>query len=80
MRQVVDEAARSSGARQGDIRAYEALMRQLAPAMLDAIAARDDERARAFTALATADIDGMRSVPPVARVGLLEIGLRLDRP
>lgn len=76
---IVAEAARSSGAGSDDVRAYEALMRQLAPAILDAVAAGDDVRARTFGALATVDVDGMNRVPPVARVGLLEIGLRLAR-
>lgn len=76
---IVAEAARSSGAGSDDVRAYEALMRQLAPAILDAVAAGDDVRARTFEALATVDVDGMNRVPPVARVGLLEIGLRLAR-
>jgi hypothetical protein len=76
---VVLEAMHSSGAGPEDGRAYEALMRSLAPEVLDAVAANDADRARAFAALGTREIDGMRAVPPVARVGLLEIGLRLAR-
>ncbi|OLC58131.1 MAG: hypothetical protein AUH85_01475 [Chloroflexi bacterium 13_1_40CM_4_68_4] len=79
IKRVVDEAARSSGAHPDDIRAYEALMRDLAPAVLDAIADDDAQRTRTFVALAIHEVDGMRPVPPVARVGLLEIGIRLGR-
>ena len=52
-------------------------MLKLAPAVLDAVGADDPQRTRAFVALAITEVDGMRPVPPVARVGLLEIGIRL---
>jgi len=76
---VVDEAARSSGAHAEDIRAYEALMLKLADDVLDAIGADDAQRTRTFVSLAITEVDDLRPVPPVARVGLLEIGLRLAR-
>jgi hypothetical protein len=79
---IVEEAARSSGARADDVRAYEALMLEMTPPVLDVIAANDEQRATALAALAIGQAEGQLpapSIPPVVRVGLLEIGIRLGR-
>jgi hypothetical protein len=82
IRRIVEEAARSSGARADEVRAYEAMMLEMTPPVLDLIAANDEERATALAALAVGQAEGrlpVPSLPPVVRVGLLEIGIRLGR-
>jgi hypothetical protein len=82
IRRIVDEAARSSGAHADDVRAYEALMLEMTPPVLDLIAASDEQRATALAALAVGQAEGrlpVPPIPPVVRVGLLEIGIRLGR-
>ena len=57
-------------------------MLEMTPPVLDAIAANDEQRATTLAALAVAQAEGtlpVPSVPPVVRVGLLEIGIRLGR-
>lgn len=77
LRRVVDEAARSSAATPDDVRAYERLLRELTPTVLDAVAANDEVRLRTFMSLRDTQFSNVKPVPPVARVGLLEIGIRL---
>jgi hypothetical protein len=77
IRQIVEEAARSSGATPDDVRAYERVLHDKIPTVLDAVAANDEVRLRTFMALRETQTSGIRPVPPVARVGLLEIGIRL---
>jgi len=73
---VADEAAASAG--KPELRdVYVALMEACAPDTLDAIASNDRERARLLSTLVTTDVAGMPPVPPLARAGLVEIGLRL---
>jgi hypothetical protein len=73
---VADEAATAAG--RPDVReAYVALMEACAPDALDAVGSNDRERARLLSSLATTDAAGAPPVPPLARAGLLEIGLRL---
>lgn len=74
--QIADEAARSVHAPE-TVAAYRAWMDSVAPIALDAIAADDAQRARLLAEFGTVDVDSLRTVPPVARVGLLEIGIRL---
>src|SRR5437870_5607725 len=77
---VAQEAARSSGATITERHAYEAFMSSAAAPILDVVTASDAERERAFTTfLPRIALDRARAVPPIARVGLLEIGLRLAR-
>jgi hypothetical protein len=81
IRRIVEEAARSSGTRD-DVRAYEAMMLEMTPPVLDLIAANDEQRANALAALAVGQAEDrlpVPSLPPVVRVGLLEIGIRLGR-
>ncbi len=80
IKRIVDEATRSSGARADEVRAYEALLLELTPTVLDAIAANDEQRARILSDLAIRQAEGklpVPPVPPVARAGLMEIGARL---
>jgi hypothetical protein len=82
IKRIVEEAARASGASADDLRAYEAMMLAMTPPVLDAIAADDKARADLLVTLAIEQSEGaiaVPSVPPVARVGLLEIGIRLGR-
>ena|SRR5438105_5284424 len=77
---VAQEAARSSGASSDDRRTYEAFLASAAAPILEVVPASDAERERAFaTALPRLVLQRARVVPPVARVGLLEIGLRMAR-
>ena len=77
VRKIVEEAARSSGATPDDVRAYERVLLEMTPPVLDAVGANDEVRVRTFMALADTQFSGVKPVPPVARVGLLEIGIRL---
>lgn len=77
IRRIVEEAARSSGATPDDVRAYERFITEMTPAVLDAVAANDEVRLRTFMSLADTQVSNIKPVPPVARVGLLEIGIRL---
>ena len=82
IRNIVDEAARASGASPNDLRAYDAMMQAMTPAVLDVIAADDSARASLLASLAMQQAEGripVPPVPPVVRVGLLEIGIRLGR-
>jgi hypothetical protein len=73
---VADEAATSAG--RPEMRpAYVAFMEACAPDVLDAVASNDRERTRLLATLATTDVADTPSVPPLARAGLVEIGLRL---
>ena len=74
--QIADEAARSVHAPE-TVSAYVAWMNLVAPIALDAIAADEPQRARLLAEFAGVEVDSVRRVPPVARVGLLEIGIRL---
>ena len=77
---VAQEAARSSGATVDERQAYETFMSSAAAPILEVVAAEDREREHAFaTILPRLALQRARTVPPVARVGLLEIGLRLAR-
>lgn len=79
--QIADEAARSVHT-PGAAAAYAAWMGSFAPITLDAVAADETERARLLAELGELDdldADHVPAVPPVARVGLLEIALRLAR-
>src|SRR5438270_9820072 len=77
---VAQEAARSSGATIDERQAYETFLSAAAAPILDVVPADDGERERAFAAvLPRLALQRARTVPPVARVGLLEIGLRLAR-
>jgi hypothetical protein len=82
IKRIVDEAVRSSGASSAEARAYEALMLEMTPPVLDAIAASDERRLMVMAGLAQGQAEGtlpIPAVPPVARLGLLEIGVRLGR-
>ena len=79
IRRLVTEAIRSSGASPEEAGIDEALMTSAAPAILDAVAADDATRVRTFARASMAELDGMRTVPPVARMGLLEIAFALAR-
>lgn len=74
---IAEEAARSSRARPEDVARYRDWMNAAAPIALDAIAVDDAQRAGLMTAFAEVQADAVPPVPPVARVGLLEIGIRL---
>ena len=77
VRRIVEEAARSSGASPDDVRAYERVLLENIPPVLDAVAANDEIRLKTFMQMREMQLSGVKPVPPVARVGLLEIGLRL---
>ena len=82
IKRIVEEAARSSGARIEDVKAYETMMLEMTPPVLDAVAANDEQRATTLASLAIGQAEGrlpVPSIPPVVRVGLLEIGIRLGR-
>ena len=79
LRLILDEAARSSGGTPDDVRAYERVLNEMTPPVLDAIAANDEARLRIFMGLREMQLSGVKPVPPVARVGLLEIGIRLGQ-
>jgi len=81
LKSIVAEGAKSSGATPQDLGKYEALMAQMTPPVLDLIAADDATRTRALQALTLQELEDINVavVPPVARVGLLEIGIRLGR-
>lgn len=74
---IAGEAARSNRAGPDDVAAYTAWMNAASALALDAVAAEDTQRLRILASFAEIDVDSVRPVPPVARVGLLEIGLRL---
>jgi hypothetical protein len=82
IRRIVDEARRASGASPSDLRSYEAMMLAMTPPVLDAIASDDKAREDLLAMLAIKQSEGalpLPPVPPVVRVGLLEIGIRLGR-
>lgn len=56
-------------------------MARMTPTILDLIAADDQTRARVLPALTLRELEDLHlpRIPPVARVGLLEIGIRLGR-
>ena len=77
---IAQEAARSSGASPDERRGYETFLSAAAAPILEIVDASDEERERAIaSALPRIALQRARAVPPVARVGLLEIGLRLAR-
>lgn len=77
---IAQEAARASGASLDERRSYEAFLSAAAAPILAVVEQPDAERERAFAAvLPRLALQRARVVPPVARVGLLEIGLRLAR-
>ena len=81
LKNIVAEAAKTSGSSPQDLGTYEALMAQMTPAVLDVVAADDVTRSRALQALTLRELEDLHvpDIPPVARVGLLEIGIRLGR-
>ena len=81
LKNVVAEAAKSSGASPQDLGKYEALMARMTPPVLDLIVADDVTRSRVLQALTVRELEDLQLplIPPVARVGLLEIGIRLGR-
>src|SRR5258705_13733832 len=59
---------------------YEAFLARLVPRALDAVGASDRDRAVMLASLAQGQTGvAIKPVPPVARVGLLSIGLRVSR-
>ena len=74
---IAEEAARSNHAGPDQVAAYTMWMNAAANVAIDAIAADDPQRLRILAAFGEMQVDTIRPVPPVARVGLLEIGLRL---
>lgn len=84
IRLLAEEAARAANAEDAAVRTsadeYEAYISRLVPRALDAVGADDRERTRMLASLAQTNAGvPIRPVPPVARVGLLSIGLRVSR-
>jgi len=83
VRALAEEAARSVSSETSSVRSspdeYETWIARLLPRALDAVGAEDGERAQLLASLAQESGASVRVVPPVARVGLLSIGLRLAR-
>lgn len=84
IRLLAEEAARAANAADAPLSTsadeYEAFIARLVPRALDAVGADDRERASMLASLAQANTGvPIRPVPPVARVGLLSIGLRVSR-
>ncbi len=84
IRLLAEEAARAANAEDAPQRTgadeYEAYIARLVPRALDAVGADDRERTAMLKSLAEANGGvAIRPVPPVARVGLLSIGLRVSR-
>ena len=84
IRMLAEEAASAATAEGPGLRTtadeYEAFLARLVPRALDAVGAGDRERTVMLVALARGETGVViRPVPPVARVGLLSIGLRVSR-
>ena len=84
LQQVAEEAARSTNTVGAVVRAtaqeYEAWMWRYVPKAIEAASADDDQRAAILASFALIETNPtVRPVPPVARVGLLAIGVRLGR-
>jgi len=84
IRLLAEEAARAANAEDAAVRTsadeYEAYISRLVPRALDAVGADDRERTVMLASLAQTHAGvPIRPVPPVARVGLLSIGLRVSR-
>ncbi|HKW77741.1 MAG TPA: hypothetical protein VJQ09_01505 [Candidatus Limnocylindria bacterium] len=80
IRALAEEAARSTNAQGASADEYEVFLARFTPRALDAVGADDQRRSQMLAAMSM--VDGgvpVRPVPPVARVGLLSIGLRLGR-
>lgn len=74
--QIADEAARSVHAPEV-ASTYAAWMSEVGGIVLDAVAADDLQRSRLLAEFGAVDAGAVLAVPPVARVGLLEIAVRL---
>jgi len=84
IRLLAEEAARAANAEDAPVSTsadeYEAYISRLVPRALDAVGADDRERAIMLASLAQTNAGvPIKPVPPVARVGLLSIGLRVSR-
>ncbi|TMC55303.1 MAG: hypothetical protein E6J19_13310 [Chloroflexi bacterium] len=84
LQQVAEEAARSTNAASAVVRAtaqeYEAWMWRYVPKAIEAVSADDQQRGAILGSFAMIESNPtVRPVPPVARVGLLSIGVRLGR-
>jgi hypothetical protein len=82
LQEVAEEAARSTNAAGAVVRAnaqeYEAWMWRFVPKAIEAVSANDQQRASILASFAMVESSPtVRPVPPVARVGLLSIGVRL---
>jgi hypothetical protein len=84
LQQVAEEAARSTNTAGAVVRAtaqeYETWMWRFIPKALEAVSVDDQQRAAILASFAMVEsTPTVRPVPPVARVGLLSIGVRLGR-
>ncbi|HEY3217463.1 MAG TPA: hypothetical protein VGK15_00080 [Candidatus Limnocylindria bacterium] len=84
IRMLAEEAAGAANAEGSRLHTsadeYEAFLARLVPRALDAVGANDRERPAMLVSLARGETGvPIRPVPPVARVGLLSIGLRVSR-
>jgi len=83
VRLLAEEAARASNMegspRRSSADEYEALIARSMPRVLDAVGADDRARALMLESLAQPTPVPVQPVPPLARVGLLSIGLKVSR-
>src|SRR6266852_2675522 len=83
VRLLAEEAARASNMegspRRSSADEYEALIARSMPRVLDAVGADDRARAQMLESLAQPTPVPVQPVPPLARVGLLSIGLKVSR-
>jgi len=84
LQEVAEEAARSTNAASAIVRAtaqeYETWMWRFVPKAIEAVGADDQQRAAILASFAMVESNStVRPVPPVARVGLLSIGIHLGR-
>ena len=84
LQEVAEEAARSTNAASAVVRAtaqeYETWIWRYVPKAIEAVSADDEQRAAILASFAMVEANPtVRPVPPVARVGLLSIGIRLAR-
>jgi len=84
LQQLAEEAARSTNAAGAVVRTtaqeYENFMWRYIPKAIEAVSADDQQRATILGSFAMIEPNPTaRPVPPVARVGLLSMGIRLGR-